>query len=175
MVATVLHSRTGGVKVIHGPNDDTFDHLAGAGVDAVRAALADAFNIPAGAVALVNGVPVPPCHRLRHGSTLEFVSARGQKAGLDPDELAILRRIEGKVDQLLNTSARPAAQRGKGGRRAETKKIADYVNELRIESVTWKGVLSACKKKWPNDQRVRNADQLRKTWWRHYGRQIPSD
>ena len=175
MVATLSPDRHVGVKVIHGPNDDTFDDIGGATVSAVRVALADAFNIPARVLALVNGVPVPHEHRLRPGSTLEFVQPTGMKAALDPDELALLRRIEDKLDQLLSPPARSAARRGKGGRRADTREIADYVNELRGKDMTWKAILPACREKWPNDRRVRNADQLRKTWRRHYRRQVPSD
>lgn len=170
MVAAFTPDCHVGVKVIHGPNDDTFNDIAGATVSAVRSVLADAFNIPARAIALVNGVPVPHRHRLRPGNTLEFVQPHGVKAALDPDELALLRRIEDKLDQLLNPPARSAAQRGKGGRRADTREIADHVNELRSTDMTWKAILRACREKWPNDRRVRNVDQLRKTWGRHYRR-----
>ncbi len=46
------------VKIIHGPNDDFFGLPDGSTVLSVSRNLADAFNIPAEAIALVNGALV---------------------------------------------------------------------------------------------------------------------
>lgn len=93
------------IRVIHGVNDDAFDNIAGENVAAVRAALAAAFNVPSEARAFVNGLPVTPAHRLGPGDTIEFVNPFGVKGALDPDELALLQRIEAKLDRLLPVSA----------------------------------------------------------------------
>jgi hypothetical protein len=85
--------------------------------------------------------------------------------------------LESEVDEYLPENARrqrqtdarqsPAPKR-KQGRKVETREIAVYANELRKEDKTWKEVLSACKKRWPNDPRVKNADQIRATWNRFF-------
>lgn len=168
----------GQVRVVHGATDDTFDDIAGEPVAAVRAALA-AFNVPSGAVAFVNGLPVTPDHRLEPGDTIEFVHPFGVKGALDPDELALLQRIEAKLDQLLPVSANlpgPAATScGRGGRRIETEEIAVLIGDLRAGGRTWKEVLAACRRRWPNDRRVRTTEQLRKTWQRHIQRRRSAD
>ena len=61
-----------------------------------------------------------------------------------------------------------AAVKGSPGRKAETLEIATYANDLRLQKKTWKKVLSACKKQWPDDRRVRNVRQIRATWHRHF-------
>jgi hypothetical protein len=68
----------GKVKVIHGANDDEFEAV-GATVSAVRANLVDAFNIPADALAFVDGEQVDNEYSLKAGETLEFVKAAGVK------------------------------------------------------------------------------------------------
>jgi hypothetical protein len=85
--------------------------------------------------------------------------------------------LESEVDEFLADYARskrqadarqgPAPKR-KQGRTVETWEIAVYANELRQQDKTWKEVLSACKKRWPNDRRVKNDDQLRATWNRFF-------
>ncbi len=61
-----------------------------------------------------------------------------------------------------------AAAKGLRGRKAETLEIATYANDLRLQKKTWKEVLAACKKQWPDDRRVRNVGQIRATWERHF-------
>lgn len=70
---------TGIVKVIHGANDDVFP-VVGATVQTLRNSLADAFNIPVDALALVNGGGVGEQYRLQANDLLEFVLPWGQKS-----------------------------------------------------------------------------------------------
>ncbi|HEY7328055.1 MAG TPA: hypothetical protein VH592_10465 [Gemmataceae bacterium] len=70
--------------------------------------------------------------------------------------------------RLAEGRANPPAK-GRPGRRIETLEIAIYANELRRKGVIWKHVLKACREKWPDDDRVDNEDQIRKTWDRHFG------
>lgn len=70
----------GRVKVIHGANDDTFENLVGVSVASVQASLVDAFNVPADAVAFVNGQSVDASYRLLDNDTLEFVKQQGRKS-----------------------------------------------------------------------------------------------
>ena len=70
------------VKVIHGACDGEFD-LVGSTVGRVRASLVDAFNIPFGALAFVNGdLVAEDCH-LRALDILEFVRQWGRKGATD--------------------------------------------------------------------------------------------
>lgn len=171
---------SGRVRVIHGCNDDRFDGVAGATVGAVRESLADAFNLTPGVLAWVNGRPAPPGHRLRAGDTLEFVHPGRTKGALEPDELAMVKRIEEKLDRLLNSpspAAGPVPPSRKLGRRVETDEIGGYIATLRDrpDPVPWKSVKAACKAKWPDDPRVRNVEQLRKTLRRYRDRRRPAD
>jgi 16S rRNA C967 or C1407 C5-methylase (RsmB/RsmF family) len=84
---------------------------------------------------------------------------------------------EGEVDEVLTDhfrrqhdldAPRRAAPKGTQGRKDTTREIAEYANQLK-PGKTWKEVLAACKKRWPNDPRVDNVDQVRGTWGRHFG------
>jgi excisionase family DNA binding protein len=69
---------SGCIKIIHGANDGIFN-VVGASVASVQASLVDAFNIPAEAVAFVNGELVGDDLRLQANFTLEFVKQAGRK------------------------------------------------------------------------------------------------
>jgi len=56
----------------------------------------------------------------------------------------------------------------KAGRKNETAEIAVYANQLRLEKNTWKQVWIACKRKWHGSKHVKNAEQVRAIWRRHY-------
>ena len=133
------------VKIIHGPNDDIFDLPDGSTVLNVSRNLADAFNIPAEAIALVNGALVESSYRLLSNDTLEFVKRRGEKSILDPAERAQLDRIEAMLNKLF---VEPADQ-GSPGRSVETFEIAVHINQLRQRGISWKEVLKACRERWP--------------------------
>ena len=135
------------VKVIHGANDDEFP-IAGVTVDCVRRNLADAFNIPDEAIALVNGDFVHAAYRLLPDDTLEFVNRRGEKSILDPDERAQMDRIEA----ILNRIVGETAEKGLPGRRAETVEVGVFITALRKQGKTWKEVLKSCREKWPDDE-----------------------
>ena len=152
------------VKIIHGPNDDLFDLPDGSTVLSVSHNLADAFNIPAEAIALVNGALVESSYRLLPNDTLEFVKRRGEKSILDPDEKAQLDRIEAMLAKLF---AEPADD-GSPGRSVETLEIAVFINQLRKQGASWKEVLKACKERWPDDNHVRNVEQVRATFRRFF-------
>ncbi len=72
-------SAQGQVQVIHGANNQTFENLAGSSVQDVRDTLAEVFNIPGDAQALVNGENVGGNYRLRAQDTLEFIKQAGVK------------------------------------------------------------------------------------------------
>lgn len=86
--------------------------------------------------------------------------------------------LESQVDKFLDefgrrlrldeARSRPAAP-GKKGRKNDTAEIAIYANELRRQRKSWKEVFRACRERWPNDDRVDNQEQIRKTWDRHFG------
>lgn len=171
-IASAIDHTTMKVKVIHGASDGAF-LLVGRTVGAVQAALSEPFGIPDDAIAFVNGERVELSHVLRSNDTLEFIRAFGEKGILDPDEKAQMDRMEAMMARLLESVApsakQSAAPKRLPGRRTETLEIAEYTNELRLQGKTWKEVLSACKKRWPDDRRVRNARQIRGTWSRYFG------
>ena len=70
---------SGSVKIIHGANDAIFN-VVGASVASVRASLVDAFNLPANAIAFVNGELVFPDYQLQVNDTLEFIVRWGRKS-----------------------------------------------------------------------------------------------
>jgi len=151
------------VKVIHGANDGLFN-IAGTTVSKLRASLSDVFNIPADALAFVNGEQVDPSYRLLASDTVEFVKQYGEKSILDPEEKAQLDRIESMLNRLF---VKPA-DHGSRGRSVETLEIATLINQLRKQGLTWKEVLKACRERWPDDAHVRNVDQVRATYRRFF-------
>jgi hypothetical protein len=151
------------VTVIHGANVGVFD-LAGRSVSTALASLLDAFNIPSEAISFINGQQVEPNYVLQSNETLEFVKQRGWKSMLDPDERAQLNRIEAMLNQLF---IKPA-DHGSPGRNIETLEIATFINELRKQRFNWKEILKACRERWPNDNHVRNAEQIRATYRRFF-------
>lgn len=98
-------SRLKQVKVICGPSDDGFD-LAGVGVEQVRSCLVDAFNVPPGAPALVNGIGVRLDYQLQPGDILEFLPGQGWKGLgdlLTPEDLIARWQItKEEYDELLD-------------------------------------------------------------------------
>lgn len=160
------------VRIINGAWDGHFN-IAGKPVSMILAALADSFSIRLKPLAFVNGSQVDMSYRLQANDHLEFTQSRGEKGILDPDEKAQLERIEAMLSRLFNdipkARKRAAAATGSPGRKTETQEIAVYANELRLQRKTWKEVFSACRKRWPNDRRVRNSRQIRATWDRHFG------
>jgi DNA adenine methylase len=66
------------IQIVHGPNYGSFD-AAGASVASVHQSLADAFNIPLGAVAFVNGKIVSSGYCFMAGDTAEFAFPGGVK------------------------------------------------------------------------------------------------
>lgn len=151
------------VKVIHGANDGLFN-IAGTTVATLLASLSDVFNIPADALAFVNGEQVDPSYRLLASDTVEFVKQYGEKSILDPEEKAQIDRIESMLNRLF---VKPA-DHGSRGRSVETLEIATFINQLRKQGLTWKEVLKACRERWPDDSHVRNVDQVRATYRRFF-------
>jgi len=98
------------VKVIHGANDGIFDGIVGASIASVRDSLFDVFNLPTDAVAFVNGKVVGKRRRLKANDTLEFVARRGHKSALEPDELALLRRMADDIDRIKSVVDRHTEQ-----------------------------------------------------------------
>jgi len=94
----------------------------------------------------------------------------------EPDGTRI--HLESEVDEFLaefvrslrRAEARQSpAPSGTPGRKPVTFEIAAFANDLRQQDKSWKEVLSACKKRWPGDERVGNVEQVRATWRRHFG------
>jgi hypothetical protein len=73
-----------------------------------------------------------------------------------------------QAQRVAEARANPPAP-GKQGRKNDTLEIAIYADELKRQNRTWKEIFKACKERWPNDARVRNAEQIRKTWDRLFG------
>lgn len=66
------------VTVMHGAQDAQFP-VVGETVKSVRAAVLDAFNVPADAMTFVNGEAVDESYVLKENDTLEFVKQAGVK------------------------------------------------------------------------------------------------
>lgn len=92
------------VKVIHGANDGLFN-IAGTTVGNLMTSLTDVFNIPADALAFVNGEQVDPSYNLLASDTVEFVKQYGEKSILDPEEKAQIDRIEAMLARLVEKPA----------------------------------------------------------------------
>lgn len=152
------------VRIVSASWEGAFD-LAGQTVADVQKALAYPFNIRPTARAFVNGISVEPSYRLQPKDVLEFVEPDGKKSILDPEEKAQLDRIEAILTRLFGEPA----DHGSPGRSVETLEIATFINQLRHQGLTWKEVLKACRERWPNDGHVRNAEQVRATFRRHFG------
>jgi hypothetical protein len=90
------------VRVIHGPNDASFDRLAGKSIGSVRRAIKQVFSLPEHAQALLNGSPAHGDCLLHPGDIVEFVpTGWGMKGALEPDELEkFVRRIDRTVKKL---------------------------------------------------------------------------
>ena len=161
------------VKVIHGANDGLFN-IAGITVSNLMTSLTDVFNIPADALAFVNGEQVDPSYRLLSSDTVEFVKQYGEKSILDPEEKAQLDRMESmlkrldRMESMLKRLFVTPADHGSRGRSVETLEIATFINQLRKQGLTWKEVLKACRERWPEDGHVRNVDQVRATYRRFF-------
>lgn len=69
----------GVIKVTYGANSQEFGNLEGKTVGQVRQDLAEAFNLPEGAKALVQGEEVDDDQTLQKGDHLEFVKPSGSK------------------------------------------------------------------------------------------------
>jgi len=69
-----------GVKIIHGANDGEFN-LSGHSLASLRTSLVGAFNIPADAIAFVNGRRVTSDFIAQAQDVIEFVRERGEKGG----------------------------------------------------------------------------------------------
>lgn len=79
-------------------------------------------------------------------------------------------RLTGIVDvpgQVGSSHISSAA--GRAGRKNETAEIAAYANQLRMVEKTWKEVWLLCKNRWPGNKHVKNKEQVRAIWRRHYG------
>ena len=103
---------------------------------------------------------------LKQLQDLDFPQIRQRLEAIEVQNDAMLKRLVG--DPATPTKHVAAAKRSPG-RGTETLEIAVFANELRLQRKTWKEVFSACKKKWPDDRRVRNSRQIRATWDRHFG------
>jgi len=168
----MIETPTDTVRVVYGASDGWFP-LVGRTVRDVGVALAGPFGVPEDALAFLDGEPVEASYVLVGNDTLEFVVLDGVKGALEPHEQAQLDRMEALLSRLVcvqGHATKPlAAPKRPPGRKPETLEIAEYANELRLQGKTWKEVLTACKKRWLDDRRVRNARQIRATWNRHFG------
>ena len=83
------------IKVIHAANDGVFGVPDRTPVGVIRASLADAFNVPPTALALINGERVGYAHGLLDNDTLEFIVPWGRK-GADLPRLPLT--ANGSID-----------------------------------------------------------------------------
>ena len=104
-----IQQKDGGVYVIHGAYDGTFD-LAGKTVADAQGALVDAFHLRSLAIALVNGKEVEATFTLSAGDRLEFVYRSGSKGFgelLTPEELIHRWRISKEQYRELQNMGLP--------------------------------------------------------------------
>ena len=87
-----------------------------------------------------------------------------KRLGVVEAQLARVVNVPGEVGSSQQSSAGNGA-----GRKNETAEIAAYANQLRLEMKTWKEVLRFCKECWPGNKHVKNKEQVRAIWRRHYG------
>lgn len=90
------------VKVIHGPNADTFDGIAGASVTAIRSSLRDAFNVPGEAWAFANGRRVGRDYRIRGGDVVEYICPWGHKGAIPTNEYGHVVIVNGVPGGLVH-------------------------------------------------------------------------
>lgn len=85
--------------------------------------------------------------------------------------------LESDVDEFLAEFSRQQRKavakqnpvpNGKPGRSNDTLEIALYADELRRAKKTWKEIFKACRERWPGDDRVDNAEQVRATHRRQF-------
>jgi hypothetical protein len=85
--------------------------------------------------------------------------------------------LESEVDDFIadfsrkrrrDAAAANLPEHGKPGRKVFTLEIALYAHELRSQGETWKDVLRDCRERWPNSEHLKNPDQLRATYRRHF-------
>lgn len=87
-------------RVTHGANDGTF-LAAGKTIGLVRRALGTAYNIPANAEAIIDGIEVDEDHRLRPGDHLEWVRRWGWKGGTDDEHFIKSGDALMKLNEIL--------------------------------------------------------------------------
>jgi hypothetical protein len=76
-------------------------------------------------------------------------------------------RSRGTTTEITENHPTPQpAPKGKPGRKATTKDIAVFVNELKAQKKTWKEMFVACKRAFPG--RITSQDQVRSAWERHF-------
>ncbi len=87
--------------------------------------------------------------------------------------------LESEVDDFFAEYVRKKRQaeaqvappaHGRAGRKVETLEIALFADKLRREKMHWKEVFIECRKRWPDSDHVKNAEQLRATHRRHIGK-----
>ena len=85
--------------------------------------------------------------------------------------------LESEVDDFVaefsrkrrrDAAAVNVPEHSKPGRKVETLEIAIYAHELRGQGKTWKEVRQACRERWPDSEHLKNHDQLRATYRRHF-------
>jgi hypothetical protein len=111
------------VLIEHGPNDITMA-VAGYPVSKVQRAVAEVLNVPAHAVAFVNGHRVNSKRLLRAGDSLVFLLESGRKGVLSPEELE-------KLGLPREVTAAEAAQILDCDRKTVVRYIRDGVLEWR--------------------------------------------
>ena len=87
--------------------------------------------------------------------------------------------LESEVDAVVaefsrkrrrDVAAANLPENGKPKRKAKTIEIALYTHELKSQdkTKTWKEVLRACRERWPGSDHLKNVDQIRATYRRHF-------
>jgi hypothetical protein len=80
-------------------------------------------------------------------------------------------RLTGLVDVCGPLGSSQASSTGnRAGRKNETAEIAAYAHQLRLEKKSWKKVWRLCQKRWPGSKHLKNKEQVRGIWRRHYGK-----
>ena len=136
-------------------------NVAGYTVEQIAIANAEHLNLDPRAVAYVNGVKVASDHIVQSGQLIEWIRERGSKGALSKDDkLWINQKFEDIETRIEQITAKP--KDGLPGRKQVMTEVAIFAKRQRDDGLTWKEVFVACRDNFPEDDRVKNLDQIRK-------------
>ena len=97
------------------------------------------------------------------GLDIDDVETMAESVGLEAEDLLLLNTHVSLPSEEL--SAPP----GRPGRKKTTRDIALFAHKWRLRGMTWKEIFDDWKRLYPNDDRVKNAEQIREAHRRYFG------